>query len=156
MSLSEKFARKMKEWEYAVERRTAHVDALILHRDIFNIALMDYALGRTPEYIARRQENSTAPAAEAEKIQTMMEQERSRIAIRTVNDRKFRDEFNRYAAAARVLEPVMTAPPDAGILDKAVLVARRIALTPQRVTFMAAEQNLYDSLHKNDPYKIAP
>lgn len=156
MSLSETFARKMKEWEDAVERRTARVDALILHRDIFNIALMDYALARTPQDIARRQEKSTAPAAEAEKIKTMMEQERSRIAIRTVNDKKFRDEFNRYAAAARALEPVLNPNSAVSLWEKALLVGKRLLLTPERVTFMAAEQNLYDSLHKNDPYKIAP
>lgn len=147
MTLSEIFARKIEEWTAALEKRAAHIDTLILHRDIFNIALMDCALEKTPEEIARRQEKSTAPPAEAEKIKSTMAGMRERIKTRTVNDSAFRAEFNRYAGAVKALVPVAVVPPDANIFDKARLAWRRLLLQPQRVTFMAAEQNLYDALY---------
>jgi hypothetical protein len=146
----------MKEWGEAAEKRAKHTDTLILHRDIFNIALMDCALERTEADIARRQEKSTAPPAEAEKIKNMMVLERERITMRAANDSSFRDTFNRYAAAAKALAPVLNPAPAASLWEKAILAGKRLRLAPERAIFLTSEQQIYDVIHKGNPYKIAP
>lgn len=147
-----KIRQKSREREEWADRRQRALDARLLHREVFNIALMDVALGNTDEQIAARQRIPAAIEDAAKRIQWMMAN--ARITIRSLVERNsdFREDFNTYAIAVKRLAPVSDEVLRAtSFKEKVILVGKRIALARERFVFNVRESMLYEAFSEMIP-----